>query len=145
MGTGSQTIWNNRQHFPVDKWPMFPYNMDNFRRKALKGTSSIRQKHTESSRLMRGAWKAGYEYILELLPQRCFRYRVGGDAVVGVTDTRVYGGGDLRRPGTYRDSRCEPVVNKGGKTSGSLVLFKDGLPSYFIETKEIQKCRFMTN
>ena len=94
---------------------------------------------------MRGAWKAGYEYILELLPQRYFRYRVGGDAVVGVTDTRVYGGGDLRRPGTYRDSRCEPVVNKGGNTSGSLVLFKDGLPSYFIETKEIQKCRFMTN
>lgn len=29
-----------------------------------------RQQHTESSRLMRGAWKAVYEYILELRPQR---------------------------------------------------------------------------
>lgn len=29
-------------------------------------TSSSLQKHTESSRMMRGAWKAGYEYIFEL-------------------------------------------------------------------------------
>ncbi len=36
------------------------------------------QKHTESSRLMRGAWKAGHEYIFELrTEQDSFMVSVG--------------------------------------------------------------------
>lgn len=37
---------------------------------AMTGKSSILHKHTESSRGMRGAWKAGYEYISELRTKR---------------------------------------------------------------------------
>jgi len=33
---------------------------------AMMGTSNFLQKHTESSRQMRGAWKAEHEYIPEL-------------------------------------------------------------------------------
>ena len=36
----------------------------------MTGKSSILHKHTESSRGMRGAWKAGYEYISELRTKR---------------------------------------------------------------------------
>ena len=36
----------------------------------MMGTSNFLQKHTESSRQMRGAWKAGYEYISELRTKR---------------------------------------------------------------------------
>ncbi|EDP16501.1 hypothetical protein CLOBOL_03269 [Enterocloster bolteae ATCC BAA-613] len=39
----------------------------------MTGTSSSLQEQTESSRMMRGAWKAGHEYIPELrTQQRCF-------------------------------------------------------------------------
>ena len=34
------------------------------------GTSTCLHKHTESSRMMRGAWKADSEYILELHTKR---------------------------------------------------------------------------
>ena len=36
----------------------------------MTGKSSILHKHTESSRGMRGEWKAGYEYISELRTKR---------------------------------------------------------------------------
>ena len=42
----------------------------NFIRQAMTGTSNVGQQHTESSRLMRGAWKTGREYIPELHTQR---------------------------------------------------------------------------
>ena len=35
------------------------------------------QKHTESCRVMRGAWKAGHEYIFELHTEICRVFRSG--------------------------------------------------------------------
>lgn len=58
--------------FPLDNSPQTAYNDTNFiaTRKAMKRTSNVQQQHTESSRLMRGAWKTGHEYIFELHTKR---------------------------------------------------------------------------
>lgn len=64
------------------------YNSVNFMRKAMTRTSSVWQQHTESSRVMRGAWKAGREYIFELHTQR--QCLVGCDGSRTRYSARVY-------------------------------------------------------
>lgn len=50
---------------------------------AMTGTSTSPQSHTESSRMMRGAWKTDREYLLELHTERCFAREVVQEGPVG--------------------------------------------------------------
>lgn len=81
-------------------------------------------KHTESYRLMRGAWEAYYEYIPELHTEfemtlqniaGFFILIVGCDVVAHVTSAGVLSD-------THRDKQRELFMNKGGITR-NFVLF----------------------
>ena len=103
------------------------------------GTSTCLQQHTESSRMMRGAWKADGEYIPELHTQRdrktsdktglsqvgCdgldARYRVGVFLTVNNSEQQTEP--DVPAKAMQRERRA----NKGGNTGVCLVLFRTGL------------------
>jgi hypothetical protein len=81
------TLWE-KVRSPLDKQIKIPYNGFNFMKKAMIRTSNMPHKHTESSRMMRGAWKAVCEYIFELHTQR--QCLVGCDGSRTRYSARVY-------------------------------------------------------
>ena len=85
----------------------------------MTGKSSILHKHTESSRGMRGAWKAGYEYISELRTKqtedipvfRLSRLRRVLHTLSCRSICRTEDGVYPFQACTYRGSQCELAVN----------------------------------